>query len=435
MRFLQSGRARAAFLICVFLLMLLANFLTPKVVDDWTYGFSFATGAPISSLSDAAASIRVHSQFINGRAFAHFLVHIFEALPKPVFNLINAGVFTLILFLLYRLCRERDSSLLLFVLFAGLWIFSPGFGQVFLWLDGSVNYGWGAALALGWLYPYVKQYSTDDLSFPGLFWAVWALGGFLCGAYVENISVASIFLAAALLIALAAEHRKVPMGAVIGVLAAVAGLLFMVTRPAESLKGSGLGSPAQLGTQVVAAFHAYRMLEIPVFFFAGAFTLCCFRKQDRKRLILSALFFLGSLCAGGVLCLASYIPERVLIFPAVLLLTADGILFAELQRAFPAELTACAAALLTVSLLFNGVTGMADVTKTGMAVRANERMILDARDRGEREVSVPMVSVYTRYSPLWGLKYLDMEDPASWPNHDMARALGVDAILGFEEGE
>ena len=82
-----------------------------------------------------------------------------------------------------------------------------------------------------------------------------------------------------------------------------------------------------------------------------------------------------------------------------------------------------------------GDTVMVTLTKTGMAVRANERMILDARDRGEREVSVPMVSVYTRYSPLWGLKYLDMEDPASWPNHDMARALGVDAILGFEEGE
>jgi len=63
-----------------------------------------------------------------------------------------------------------DSNLLLACLFGAVWVFTPTFGQAFLWLDGSCNYGWGSALGLWWLLPYVRRflrpqikYATDSL--------------------------------------------------------------------------------------------------------------------------------------------------------------------------------------------------------------------------------------------------------------------------------
>ncbi len=272
MKLNTSRPARRALCIAIFVLLLLGNFLTPRLVDDWTYGFSFATGEPILSLGDIITSMRVHSQAINGRLFAHFLVQIFEYLPKAVFNVLNAGVFLGLILLLYRLCRREgeDSNLLLACLFGAVWVFTPTFGQAFLWLDGSCNYGWGSALGLWWLLPYVRRFLHPEERRPGWKWGAWCLLGFLAGGYLENISAAVIFLAALLLL-LTRLHKKEKNGLLpwLGIAAAVAGFLFMLTRPAEL--GKGLGEEAltltRLGIGFIVSLKAYASLRIPVLFF------------------------------------------------------------------------------------------------------------------------------------------------------------------------
>ncbi len=440
MKLNTSRPARRALCIAIFVLLLLGNFLTPRLVDDWTYGFSFATGEPIASLGDIIPSMRVHSRAINGRLFAHFLVQVFEFLPKGVFNVLNAGAFLGLILLLYRLCRREgeDSNLLLVCLFGAVWVFTPPFGQAFLWLDGSCNYGWGSVLGLWWLFPYIRRFLRPEERRPGWKWGAWYLLGFLAGGYLENISAAVIFLAVMLLL-LTRLYKKQKNGLLpwLGVAAAVAGFLFMLTRPAEL--GKGLGEEAltltRLGVGFIVSLKAYAALRIPVFFFASAFVLCSLKKTDRDRRILALVFLAGSLFSNTLMSAAAYYPERCLIFPALLLIAGCGLLFADLFAGGYREVVLCCAAALLVSLVYFGVYGMADVTNTYLGVRANETIILEAKERGERDVQVPMLEALTRYSPLYGLKYLDDEDPGSWPNYHMARALGVDSILGVWEEE
>lgn len=427
---IRSGRVRTALLLGIFLLILLGNVLTPYAVDDWAYMRSFATGERITAVRDILPSIAAHAYSMNGRLFAHFWVQLFLLLPKAVFNIVNALVFTALIALLARLAQPEGerNNLVLFVIFCAVWVFVPAFGQVFFWLDGACNYGWGCLAGLAFLTPYLRLFERDTEKKPA-FWILWMLLGFYTGAYLENMAASAIFLSALLLLGRRAVRKKknglLPW---LPVLAAAAGFLFMMTRPAESLKSGAEGSLTSVGTGLVAALMAYRELAVPLIVFAVTLVMALWYHVRRERILLAAALFLGSLCANFSLSLASYYPERCLAFPAVLLIAADAVLISELFSGKAKLSVLCAAAVLVLPTLYWGVYGFADITNVYLQVRTNETTITEAAARGESSVTVPYIETQTRYSALDGLKYLDTEDPQSWPNDAMADVLGIGEI-------
>ena len=432
----RSGKVRAALLFGIFLLMLLGNFLTPYAVDDWAYMHSFATGERITRFGEIFPSMAAHAHTMNGRLFAHFWVQLFLLLPKAIFNIVNALVFTGLIALMTRLAQpegERNNLVLLMV-FCAVWVFVPAFGQVFFWLGGACNYGWGCVLGLAFLSPYIRLFERDEEK-RAVFWLLWMPVGFYTGAYLENMAAGVIFLSA-LLLFVRRVIRKKRSGFLywLPVLAAVGGFLFMLSAPAESLKSGESGSFASIGTGIIAALQAYRALSVLLFVFAAAAVLALWRGVRRERVLLAAALLLGSLCANFALSVASYYPERCLAFPAVLLIAADAVLLSELFTGKYRLCVFCAAAVLLLPTLYWGVFGFADITSVYLQVRANETAIAEAAARGERRVTVPYVETLTRYPALYGLKYLDEENAQSWPNNAMADALGIGEILGEPDG-
>lgn len=77
----ESKLIAAILYFLVFVVILLCNILTPYVVDDFYYCFSFATGEPIRTLWDIFPSMAAHTQSMNGRLSAHFLVQLFVLMP------------------------------------------------------------------------------------------------------------------------------------------------------------------------------------------------------------------------------------------------------------------------------------------------------------------------------------------------------------------
>ena len=372
---IRSGRVRAALLLGIFLLMLLGNVLTPYAVDDWAYMHSFATGGRLTRFGEIFPSMAAHAQTMNGRLFAHFWAQLFLLLPKAVFNIVNALIFTALIALLARLTQpegERDNLILLMI-FCAVWVFVPAFGQVFFWLDGACNYGWGCVIGFAFLAPYIRLLDRDAKKKP-LFWILWMLAGFYTGAYLENMAAGAIFLSALLLFGRRVLCRKkngvLPW---LPVLASVGGFFFMMTRPAESMKSGAESSLASLGTGLVAALEKYRSL-------------------------------------------------------AVLLIAADAVLLSELFSGKAKLPVLCTAAVLVLSTLYWGVFGFADITNVYLQVRANETAVTEAAARGENSVTVPYIETLTRYSALYDLKYLDTEDAQSWPNDAMADVLGIGEI-------
>ena len=72
--------------VLVFVIMFLLNSMTPYLVDDYGYMFSFADGTRVRTLSGLVQSMVRHCFTVNGRVVAHTLEQVFLMMPKPVFN-------------------------------------------------------------------------------------------------------------------------------------------------------------------------------------------------------------------------------------------------------------------------------------------------------------------------------------------------------------
>ena len=175
-------------------LMLLLNFLTHYYADDYVYMYSFLTGMRIENVFDIFPSMHKHYFTMNGRLTAHFFAQLFLMMPKFIFNIANALMFLAMLLLIDKLSnRENRTNCLFFALsFCAVWVFQPAFGQVNLWLDGSVNYLWSAVVALFFLTFYVNRLEGKRilLSIPKKIFFI--LFCFLAGGYSENTSAAII---------------------------------------------------------------------------------------------------------------------------------------------------------------------------------------------------------------------------------------------------
>ena len=56
---------------------------------------------------------------------------------------------------------ERGYAAASWGLFCLLWIYTPSFGQVFLWLDGALNYLWSVLFSLLMLKVYAGKFRDD----------------------------------------------------------------------------------------------------------------------------------------------------------------------------------------------------------------------------------------------------------------------------------
>ena len=223
----------------VFLLTFLFSSLTPLIADDYNYAFSWATDGRVRSIADIAASMETHRAYTNGRVFSHGLVQLFVMLPKAAFNLVNALMLTLLAAVLHgylRLLRPARSAALLSLCLALLFLLMPVFGQVFLWLDGACNYGWGLTIALAALLPVFRSFLSGDRSPVSLFLLSLPLG-FLAGAWSEHISFAMLLAAAAFVLLGWLRRRRFPLQNALRLLAGCVGYLFLLLSPSVLRQG------------------------------------------------------------------------------------------------------------------------------------------------------------------------------------------------------
>lgn len=146
----------AAVLGIAFFAMLVFNFLTPLISDDYTYLLRYPTSEPVENLGDIIESQIAHYMQWGGRTIVISLNQIFLWLGKWLFNPLNAAMFCVFVWACAKLAvgRRAVHPLLLVVVLAALVHFNPCFGAVNLWLCGSCGYLWPLALCLLFLLPY-----------------------------------------------------------------------------------------------------------------------------------------------------------------------------------------------------------------------------------------------------------------------------------------
>ncbi len=226
-----------------FLMILLFNFLTPMLTDDYSYGTQVRRA---TSLWDLLRQEQYQYMTWNGRSVVHFLLRCFLSLPVPVFKVANSLMFVLLSWLIYDNIPGRkayDCFVWMFVQ-AGLWFYAVDFSQTILWETGACNYLWGTCIIMLFMTllrrHYEKQAQTGKGSIRAL--ALPMIGFFLLGVAAgwcnENTSGGAFLFVLFLLISM-----KVKKGVVLPTgLAAAAGnllgLLIMVTAPGNAIRAS-----------------------------------------------------------------------------------------------------------------------------------------------------------------------------------------------------
>lgn len=420
-------------LLCMFLIMLFCNIKTNLLADDFMYCFSFADNSRIDNIWDIFPSMAAHRHSMNGRLISHFLVQMFLMLPLWIFKVLNSLVLVAEVYLVYRLAnmkRER-SNLLLACIFGCIWFFTLNFGQVILWLDGSINYLWATFFSLSFLSVYITKFMDGRDIKPLPLRLLFVLAGFLVGAYSENCSSTVIFAGVCfMLLSRFIKKQKVSPYLWLAILAAFCGFLFMMSAPAEIANKSSQFTLSNLFDNFITALEMYRRIWLLLAVYAALAAAAYFCRIDMESQILAFMLMLSSLASVFVLTFASFFPERSAYIGTLLIIAADAVLFAAL---FQSRLNALMVSLGLICLMasfYRGAVGVQDIIKTNYFLTENENHIIACREDGIMDVEVYRVYSKTGYCAIEGLGYLNTEVADSWPNKYMAAYFGVDSIIG-----
>ena len=438
----QSNKWYHIILLLIFLYMFVLNCFTPYLADDFRYMFSWKTYEKIESLKDIVISMGAHRYFMNGRIVSHFLEQFFLMFPKIFFNLCNAFIFVWLIHSVYQICNywEKRNTFLLISIAMAYWAFIPAFGQVTLWQIGSLNYLWALAFAMMFLKPYCTVYYHENSNYRIWQKQLWKKIIFLplaffFGMYSETTSLIGILMAFGILFASGRQKCHENWYLFLPVFSAVIGFIMLVSTPSEMQnKAEGLFSPYQIFLNVS---NLTFILQKHFFLLCLAWVLLMLvairQKMSGKKRILSLGFFLGALASNYVLVVASYAAERSLCTTGLFLIIACMILLSELKSAreqFICQMLFCA---LSVQFAFSFITGSLDIAETYHRSCIREEQVVEQKAEGKQDIYLNIIYCQTKYSPVYDLEDLDMENPNSWQNDPMAKYYGVERIYGVGE--
>lgn len=419
----------------IFLFALLCNYITVYIADDFTYLYSFADNKRIENILQIIPSMAAHAHTMNGRLVAHGLVQLFAMLPSVLFDMVNALVFTMQIFLIDRCsrgsCRNNAMAILVFCV---IWLLEPAFGQVNLWQDGAVNYLWSIFFGMLYLKPFVDGFLWDKRSGNKFYQGLFLPFAFLVGAYSETVSAAVIFMAM-LLTALQVFYKKEKLDKfdLVAIIVAFAGYVSIYLAPAQWQNKSVEPSLKMLMNTFINAVLKYETFGILMIAFAVMLIWNIAAKADVRRMLLAGVFLGGSLAANFIMVLASYYPDRSAVGAFIFLLAADAVLFQLVWENSRYQLTAVTVVVVLTLVSVPRVLDSARLMASDyFNIRQNENYILECRENGVLDVEIPVVVPQVVQSALYDSKYLDTKNAKNWPNNAMARYYGVDSIIGYE---
>lgn len=418
----------AASILLIACVILAMNVLTPLMMDDYDYSFSWATGERIAGVGDILASQWAHYAIWGGRSVTHFLAQLFLYLGKPVFNVANTLMYLCLLLEICALAKRKERPVLAaapLIAHALLFFLVPFFGVTFLWLDGACNYLWGTALAL---VPLLIAKSEREEGFFDTDKKRGFLAVPLClvaGWTNENTAFGVLAVTVLLMIYDRLAKRRVRPWRVGAAAAQVLGVTLMLLAPGNFVRPSGADSKGLIADLLYRfAVVSYCLL---LYTAVVALLLALLLLLARKRGIKLSAIWLAVLCGGAFLSAyalmgSPQISDRS--FTAVIVLVIAALLSVLEDMACRAQPGAWAGRWAAAALVLAAVGGafaVGDVYAHGQAWRTQTEKIEAAAAAGEEEVIVSSVLSESRYTMSVKLE----ESPDAWPNRTLGKYYGI----------
>jgi hypothetical protein len=323
--------------------------------------------------------------------------------------------------------RDRRDAWFFVCLFATFAITTPDVGLVWFYRPSCANYVYPLLIQLAWLVPYRSLIERPSQR-PVLTALVIVPLGVLAGAGNEHVGPALAVAALACMVIAARRDRRVPPWSILGVIALVAGTVFLLAAPAQAVRYDALarqhswvsplvergivGALAVLGRQL-----AWASVVTLVLVFAARAVGWPRIAARTSRFAFGALGIATIMVATALL--SPKLPTRLLAAPAAMITIAMGFVITDLSRYVRSAKivrTSCAvisAAVLAYALVVHVVTG----------IEWRERLaLLESAPRGTA-LDVPR---YTFQRP-WFVSFGD-DFRSDRLRERLARRLGLAAI-------
>lgn len=417
-----------------FLSILLLNFLTPLLADDYRYLFSIATQQRITSVWQIFPSMAAHALTMNGRVIPHFFDQLFLMLPSPIFKLLNAAVYILLLLGMYRLAkgqREAYDWKLLMMIAGAVFVLPPIFGQPYLWQTGSVSYLWRDALAV-WVFGRFADATFRGRPVRG-FWqaALLALASVAVCNSTENATAAILFLMAFCIAWLLIAKQKVPAALPVALACGAVTFAALILAPSgvSNLKysASGLNQLFENYQRALSMWLSHALWPsvayIALFFWAVANPAA-----DRKRLTFSFALFLGSLVSNFAMTATYYYPLRASVITVNLIVMAASMTLTELGQPGRAWATRVLALALGAVFALQTVSALPYAYNRYRMAQAREAQVLEQRNSGVKNVTTFGILGKSPYDAFYDLHELT-DLPDYFPNVYFAKYYGLDTVV------
>ena len=416
----------------IFLMMLVLNFLTPIIADDYSYSFIWNTEQRVHNLLDVIVSQASHYMTWGGRSIAHTIAQIFLMFPKGIFSVLNSVIYTAIIYFMYRLAKgnnKEDKPLLLLGCHFMLYFLTPVFGQNCLWLIGSCNYTWTTFFILLLIFNFVLKGDKKDtiLRIIGM-----AILGIVAGWTNENTAFGLIVILVGTLIINKINKEKISKWKISGLIGSIIGFIIMIAAP-----GNYARSAEFVDNDFIIIKWIKRFIECTkgignyclIFIIALIilFTIYIYNRKKINAFIYA--FVLGAILTVYSMVLSPSFPERSWFGVIVFFSIATMILIYNLEDIKKFFKPIIIDTILIVSIMY-GVSYIRlarDINR--LRTIWKYRISEINKIRGNEDSNIEFEPFYTENwkNPNFGLAEIN-ENKYEWPDKDIAKYYGIDSI-------
>lgn len=360
----------AIFILLAFVILYYLNVLYPIFGDDWAYSFIWEQGVEthtaISSFGDIVTSQYNHYMLWGGRTIVHTIDQLLLWMGDTAHNILNALIYVVYLFVIYRMANKGNSTNVLVFLVAALvlWYVHPVFAQTVLWITGSANYLWGTTIVLLFMYPFYAYYKGEEIAdtLPKII--LFFLVGVIAGWTIENMGIAAIVFIGFILILLRIERRVVPKWAILGFLGIILGYLFLILAPGNYIRLDVINDILGISNiskwellkmripDVFGLFKKHILILSVIYIMLFVISLKFVKDEKRRKAIkISLLFFVTSCISFFAMLGSPTFPLRATFGPITLCVIAVLTLYANFNI-YPRYFNIASVVILAVFTIF-----------------------------------------------------------------------------------
>lgn len=423
------------FLVLIFASMLILNFLTPLLADDYSYGLNL-NGKRISSIIDIFDYQVWHYFNWGGRTIAHTLAQTFLILPKAIFNVLNSFIYTVLIYLIYlhgKLNRKnKEQPYILLLIHLLLWFMIPVFGQSFIWLIGSCNYLWTTVIILYFLWLYRKN-SLSEKWYNLLFMFIL---GLLAGWTNENTSAGLIIILVFSFIINKVETRKFKLSKtrLFGIIGTLAGFIIMICAPGNYIRSAEFKDDTFIIIKIIKrAFDITNNLEnIILPLLIVIIILISLKIYHKKKIEKEAYtFILGGFAAIYAMVLSPTFPKRAWTGAIIFFVIAIAILIYDLDTINRLYKFILVDFCIILSIIYIGqyINTARDINY--LRHTWNDRIDIINESSKDKIFEFYKYETYNSKNPAYDLSDIG-DNPEVWPNNSISKYYGINGIKAIQ---